>query len=285
MPGLLKRRLGCDFDRLHEHANTHVVLRQLLGCSEFDPMKYSCDQILRNVSLLDEDTLRAINELVVRHGQHICGQEADEQLSGRCDSLVVETDVHSPTDRNLLRDSARVMVRVATALAKEWKLPGWRQSAHHQKTLRRLYQGVASTRRSGAWLADVDAFLGKCEELLAKVEATRNTLAKRGAPGEGTRGTGPVCRAHAAPDRADGAEDSAGRDHPARGEGVLGLRRAYAVEQQGQGGSPGGTGRARRHRGRSVPDRSRASHPVGGKRLGCRATAHQRNAGVLPRNC
>ena len=181
---VLKQGLGCDFDRLHEHANTHVVLRELLGYGEFDRTEHSYDQILRNVSLLDEDTLRAIHELVVRHGQHLCGHEASERLSGRCDSFVVETDVHYPTDRNLLWDSARVMVRVATALAKEWKLPGWRQSAHHQRTLRRLYQRVASTRRSDAWLADVDALLGKCKELLAKAETTRTTLAQRGAQEE-----------------------------------------------------------------------------------------------------
>ena len=178
---VLKQGLGCDFDRLHEHANTHVVLRQLLGHSEFDPMKYSYDQILRNVSLLDDDLLRDINELVVRHGQHLSGHQADERLTGRCDSFVVETDVHYPTDRNLLWDAARVMVRLAAALAEEWELPGWRQSEHHQRMLRRLYQRVASTRRSDAWREDVDAFLARCRELLEKAEATRSRLAERGA--------------------------------------------------------------------------------------------------------
>ena len=97
---VLKQGLGCDFDRLHEHANTHLVLRQLLGHSEFDPVSYSYDQVMRNVSLLNEDTLRDINELVVRHGHSLCGHDAGERLAGRCDSFVVETDVHYPTDRN-----------------------------------------------------------------------------------------------------------------------------------------------------------------------------------------
>ena len=136
---MLKRRLGCDFDRLHEHANTHVVLRQLLGHSEFDPGTYSYDWVTRNVSLLDEDTLRDINELVVRHGHSLCDHDAGERLAGRCDSFVVETDVHYPTDRNLLWDAARVTVRIAAELADEWKLPGWRQARHHTVTLRRLY--------------------------------------------------------------------------------------------------------------------------------------------------
>ena len=61
--GMLKRRLGCDFDRLREHANTHLVLRQLLGHGEYDPVEYSYDTVLRDISLLDEDTLRAIGDL------------------------------------------------------------------------------------------------------------------------------------------------------------------------------------------------------------------------------
>ena len=62
------------------------------------------------------------------------------------------------TDRNLLWDAARVMVRTADELADEWKLPGWRQARHHTLTLRRLYQRVASTRRSEAWRENVDVF-------------------------------------------------------------------------------------------------------------------------------
>ncbi len=178
---VLKQGLGCDFDRLREHANTHVVLRQLLGHSELEPVTYSYDQVIRNVSLLDEDTLRDINELVVRHGHSLCDHDVGERLAGRCDSFVVETDVHYPTDRNLLWDAARVMVRIAAALADEWNLSGWRQARHLTVTLRRLYQRVANTRRSEAWREDIDAFLAKCEELLAKAEATRADLLERGA--------------------------------------------------------------------------------------------------------
>ena len=72
------------------------------------------------------------------------------------------------------------MVRTAAELADEWNLSGWRQARHHTVTLRRLYQRVASTRRSEAWRENVDVFLAKCEELLAKAEATRAILLERG---------------------------------------------------------------------------------------------------------
>lgn len=178
---VLKQGLGCDFDRLHEHANTHTILRQLLGHSEFDPVTYSYDQVMRNVSLLDEDTLREVNELVVRHGHSLCDHDPGERLAGRCDSFVVETDVHYPTDRNLLWDAARVMVRIAVALAEAWDLSGWRQAEYHQRTLRQRYQKVASTRRSEAWRADVEAYLAKCNSLVEKVQSTRTELLERGA--------------------------------------------------------------------------------------------------------
>ena len=69
--GTLKRRRGCDFDRLHEPVYTHVVLRRLLGHGEYDPMQDSRDRIRRDVSLLDEDTLRAIRDLVGQSGMHL----------------------------------------------------------------------------------------------------------------------------------------------------------------------------------------------------------------------
>ena len=56
---------------LHEHANTHVVLRQLLGHGEHDRIPYSRNRNLRDVSLLDEDTLRAIRNLAGQSGMRL----------------------------------------------------------------------------------------------------------------------------------------------------------------------------------------------------------------------
>ena len=241
-------RTWLDFDRLHEHVNTHLVLRQLLGHSEFDPVTYFYDQVMRNVSLLDEDTLRDINELVVRHGHSLCGHDADESLAGRCDSLVVETDVHYPTDRNLLWDAARVMVRIAAELADEWNLPGWRQARHHTVTLRRLYQRVANTRRSEAWRENVDEFLAKCEELLANAEATRASLLERGAwPKELEKLDRYIAHTKRQIDQTD-RRILQGEEIPQEEQGLFCLRGTCAVDQQGEGGPPRGAGRSRCNR-------------------------------------
>ena len=40
-----------------------------------------------------------------------CQKKPGGRLAARCDSFVVETDVHWPTDVNLLRDAIRCLVR------------------------------------------------------------------------------------------------------------------------------------------------------------------------------
>ena len=68
---LLKRRLGCNFARICEHANTHVVLRELLGHGTYDSAAYSYEAVVRDVSLLDEDMLRAIRDLAGQSGMRL----------------------------------------------------------------------------------------------------------------------------------------------------------------------------------------------------------------------
>ena len=124
------------------------------------------------------------------------------------------------------------MVRTAAELADEWNLSGWRQARHHTVTLRRLYQRVASTRRSEAWRENVDVFLAKCEELLAKAEATQGHPARARLPAGGDRGTRPVHLAYEAPDRPDGPEDPAGGGVPPGRKGPFGIRGTYAVDRK-----------------------------------------------------
>jgi IS5 family transposase len=73
-----------------------------------------------------------------------------EALRGRCDSFVVKTDVHFPTDVSLLFDAMR---RVITLLAQECircEMSDWRQSAHNVRHLKRLLRAVQNKKRSKA---------------------------------------------------------------------------------------------------------------------------------------
>ena len=59
---------------------------------------------------------------------------------GRCDSFVVETDVHFPTDINLLFDAVRKMIQIAAIISQGIGSSMWRQSAYNIKMFKRLYR-------------------------------------------------------------------------------------------------------------------------------------------------
>jgi IS5 family transposase len=83
--------------------------------------------------------LDGINQIVVKAGQRELGVE-DEPLAGRCDSFVVETDMHYPTDINPLDDAMRKVILLCGQAAQAHELAGWRQSAHNYRCIHRLYR-------------------------------------------------------------------------------------------------------------------------------------------------
>ena len=101
--GVLKQGLGCDFDRLHNLANHHETVRAILGHSDFaDKTHYELQTIVDNVSLMRPELLAEVGRLVVESGHAVARKKPGGRLRGRCDSFVVETDVHYPTDLGLL---------------------------------------------------------------------------------------------------------------------------------------------------------------------------------------
>ena len=104
--GLLKQGLNRDYDRLHDLVNQHSDVRRFPGHAVIgDNYRYNYQTIKDNVSLLKPKLLEEVNQSVVESGHKISGKESDEILRGRCDSFVVETNVHYPTDVNLLWDA------------------------------------------------------------------------------------------------------------------------------------------------------------------------------------
>ena len=145
---ILKQGLNCDFDRLQQYANHHDTVRQMLGHGDWeDDTKYPMQTLVDNISLLSAEKLAEISQLVVEHGHDWVKKSPGDALRGRCDSFVVETDVHYPTDFNLLWDAMRVLIRVMVGACKEYGLPGWRQHGVHLREVRRLFHRVRGRRR------------------------------------------------------------------------------------------------------------------------------------------
>jgi transposase, IS5 family len=104
--------------------NNHKTIRQILGHGVVDDQYcYYLQTLKDNVSLLTPEILDQINQVVVNAGHALIkkkglGDEplldrgAQDQLRGRCDSFVVETNVEYPTDTRLLFDSVRKVIQL-----------------------------------------------------------------------------------------------------------------------------------------------------------------------------
>jgi len=144
-------RLNCDwnYDKLKEMADNHLTLREMLGHSKYamENPRYPLQTLKDNVSLLTPELLDAVNVLVVQCGQCLV-KKKDDVLRGRGDSFVVETNVHYPTDINLLFDAARKVVEITSCLCGEHGIPGWRQSAHQMGILKKHFRICQKSKHS-----------------------------------------------------------------------------------------------------------------------------------------
>jgi IS5 family transposase len=152
--GVLRLGLNTDYDRLHELANPHKTVRQFLGHVEWcDDYQYNPQTLRDNLRLFTPEILDRINRAVVEAGHVLVKKKPSggpidlDPLQARCDSFVVETHVHYPTDINLLWDAVRKTLREAHDLAEGFNIPGWRQSRHHIKVFKRHYRRVQKARR------------------------------------------------------------------------------------------------------------------------------------------
>jgi len=146
-------RLSCnwDYDKLMEIANNHETLRLMLGHSRMDnDFRYALQTLKDNVSLFTPELLDKINQIVVKYGHKIVGKKPDEKLRASCDSFVVETDVHYPTDINLLWDAMRGIILLIMALCDQLGLPGWRKGDYLVKKVKRFFRKAQQMRRSNS---------------------------------------------------------------------------------------------------------------------------------------
>jgi len=146
--GTLRLSLNADYDRIHELANQHNTLRQMLGHGIIDDKKqYNLQTIKDNLQLFTPEILDRINQAVVHEGHRLLNK-SDEDISSRCDSFVVQTDVHFPTDTNLLFDSMRKTIEKCAELCDKNDLSDWRQSNHNIKKLKKQYRYIQKLNHS-----------------------------------------------------------------------------------------------------------------------------------------
>ncbi len=167
--GVLRLGLNTDNDRIHDLANNHNTIRQMLGHSDWDDThEYSLQTIKDNLKLFTPEVLDQINQEVIKAGHSLvkkkqkdgltvknkdsaCRDEtppAPEKLRGRCDSFVLETNVHFPTDISLLFDAVRKSTIASARLAESYELPGWRQFKNTIRQFKKQYREIQILKHS-----------------------------------------------------------------------------------------------------------------------------------------
>jgi transposase, IS5 family len=146
---LAAARLGCnlDYDKLQDLAENHRSLRHIMGLGDGQGEEVDFDwrRIEDNLIKLRPETLKKINDLIVRAGHEL---KPKAIASVRGDTFVVETNIHYPTESTLIGDGLRKIVPLAAELALENGLSGWRQHEHVLGNVRKLVREIG--RRSRA---------------------------------------------------------------------------------------------------------------------------------------
>jgi len=151
---LAAARLGCnlDYDKLQDLAENHRSLRHIMGIGDWqDEVDFDWRRIEYNLNKLRPETLRKINDLVVKAG-HVLEPQAIESVRG--DTFVVETNIHYPTESTVIGDGLRKIVNLAVELAKENDVAGWRQAKHLLKKARGLVRAIGRASRGKGKGAD-----------------------------------------------------------------------------------------------------------------------------------
>lgn len=152
---LAAARLGCNlnYDKLQDLAENHRRLRQIMGIGDWqaEDVDFDWRRIEDNVIKLRPETLKKINDLIVRAG-HELKPKAIESVRG--DTFVVETNIHYPTESTLIGDGLRKIVLLAAELAAEHGLGGWRQHDHLLKNIRKVVRAIGRVARAKSQGAD-----------------------------------------------------------------------------------------------------------------------------------
>jgi hypothetical protein len=185
--GVVRLGLDADWDRLEHIANYDSLVRQMLGVPATpwgEEAKVFGHQTLRdNVALLDDELLHQINARIAAAGREVFAKKDGAPLAAlevKVDTYVLETDVHFPTDLNLLWDAGRKCVDLIEKYRGQfgYALPGWRKAKQWRRQLKAceritshiVYRGGPN--KEARMKRAVRDYLAVGRELSAKVHAS-----------------------------------------------------------------------------------------------------------------
>ena len=178
-----------SYDDLHDLANHHTLIRQIMGVERgfgYERHELEYQNIIDNVSLLDDETVRELNQVIVEFGHEVFKKKEEGALRLKTDSFVVESNVHFPTDYNLLWDSARKCLDMVDKFLEKYPgVQGWRKMRDWYRHLKNSMRAVGKASSSGGKGKEqrikraVRYYLSKARALQNKLEVSKETLPQR----------------------------------------------------------------------------------------------------------
>lgn len=152
--GVVRLNLDIDYDELHDLSNEHESLRGILGVGRSDfreGKEYELQTLKDNVPLLDEATIYELNEVIIAGSHGLLKKKegvACLNLHLKADSFVVESNIHFPTDLNLLWDSMRKSIETIGYYQKQQLLlKGCREWKQWRNKIRNSYRWASEIHR------------------------------------------------------------------------------------------------------------------------------------------
>ena len=186
--GIIRLGLDCDYDRLAHIANYDRLVRQILGLpcfSDVDEDKaFQAKTICENVNLIDKELLAKVNNIIALHGHAIIKKNEKEKLELKTDTYVVETNVHYPSDLNLLWDANRKAIELCAKLCEALKINGWRKYKNWLRKLKKLMRRCSKIITAGGPNKEqrvfkvVSEYLEESQQAANKVQATLERLSQ-----------------------------------------------------------------------------------------------------------
>ncbi len=171
--------MNCSYDRLHHMANYDSLLRSILGVETTDyteGKQYECQNIYDNVILLNDETLKEINSIIVSFGHKVFKKKETEALCVKADTFAFESNVHFPTDINLLWDSGRKCLDVIECLLEENStIEGWRKLGNWHSELKKKMRNLSKACSSGGINKD-ERIKRETQSYLKKAKALRKKI-------------------------------------------------------------------------------------------------------------
>lgn len=177
----LRLCLNISYEMLFNLANNHHTLRHLMGVERafgYERIEFEYQNIYDNVSALNDEMVKELNAVILDFGhQRVFKKKENTALRLKTDSFVVESNVHFPTDYNLLWDCARKCLDcVSKFLGKYNDIEGWRKIANWQYEMKGLMRELGKASSSGGKgkeervVRAARKYLTKARALLSKLD-------------------------------------------------------------------------------------------------------------------